>query len=169
MNLFQGVTSSYSYFGMHGTCFPMHTEDMDLGSVSFLHWGKSKVWIIVAEDCATKLENAINETLKNLKSATDPSIKIDPCNNIMRHKDYLVTPEFLEQFDISYTLLFQQPGEFIITFPRGYHEGFNLGPNIAEAVNFGNEKWVSYGCRAVNCSCKRAKDLLKFNMDSFLT
>ena len=56
---FQGVTNSYCYIGTHGTCFPLHTEDMDLGAVNYLHWGKPKVWYIVALCDAEKLENKI--------------------------------------------------------------------------------------------------------------
>uniref|UniRef100_K3WUM6 JmjC domain-containing protein n=1 Tax=Globisporangium ultimum (strain ATCC 200006 / CBS 805.95 / DAOM BR144) TaxID=431595 RepID=K3WUM6_GLOUD len=42
----------------------------------------------------------------------------------------------------------QKPGEFVITFPATYHEGFNLGFNIAEAVNFASLRWIPFGLKA---------------------
>ena len=36
----------------------------------------------------------------------------------------------------------QHPGEFMITFPEGYHAGFSTGHNIAEAVNFTAPGWI---------------------------
>jgi len=38
----------------------------------------------------------------------------------------------------------QCAGEFMITFPRSYHAGFNQGYNFAEAVNFCPPNWVCY-------------------------
>lgn len=38
----------------------------------------------------------------------------------------------------------QSAGEFMITFPRSYHAGFNQGYNFAEAVNYCPPNWVSH-------------------------
>jgi histone demethylase JARID1 len=43
----------------------------------------------------------------------------------------------------------QNPGEFIITFPRGYHAGFNSGLNMNEAVNFCPPDWITIGRQAL--------------------
>lgn len=42
----------------------------------------------------------------------------------------------------------QEAGEFMITFPYGYHCGFNNGFNCAESTNFASERWIDYGKRA---------------------
>lgn len=47
----------------------------------------------------------------------------------------------------------QQAGEFVVTFPRGYHAGFNLGFNCAESVNFALESWLEVGKKAKACGC----------------
>lgn len=39
----------------------------------------------------------------------------------------------------------QEAGEFMITFPYGYHAGFNHGFNCAESTNFASVRWIDYG------------------------
>ena len=41
----------------------------------------------------------------------------------------------------------------MITYPRGYHAGFNLGFNCAESVNFALDSWLELGRKARICEC----------------
>ena len=51
----------------------------------------------------------------------------------------------------------QEPGQFIVTFPRAFHSGFSHGWNCAEAVNFAPLDWLAYGAEAVQHYCKVCK------------
>lgn len=54
----------------------------------------------------------------------------------------------------------------MITFPYGYHAGFNHGFNMAESTNFASVRWVEYGKRASQCYCRQ--DTVKISMDTFV-
>ena len=55
----------------------------------------------------------------------------------------------------------------MVTFPFGYHAGFNHGFNIAESTNFALPRWIKYGRDAVRCFC--TNDMVQINMDLFKT
>ena len=77
------------------------------------------------------------------------------CNQFLRHKTYLISPQLLQsQYNIKVNRLVHHEGEFVITFPYGYHSGYNLGYNCAESVNFATEAWLDYGKVAKKCNCE---------------
>ena len=48
----------------------------------------------------------------------------------------------------------QRPGEMVVTFPAGYHCGFNHGYNVAESTNFATDTWAEIGRKASHCKCQ---------------
>ncbi|KAE9024649.1 hypothetical protein PF005_g4154 [Phytophthora fragariae] len=153
-----GVTQSMLYFGMWRAMFAFHTEDMDLYSINYVHTGKPKFWYGVPPDAAPQLERAAQSMFPEKHHA---------CSQFLRHKTSLISPARLREFGVPFYRAYQNPGEFVVTFPATYHQGFNLGFNIAEAVNFASLLWIPYGLKAKVCKC--LPDSVRIDMDSFMT
>jgi hypothetical protein len=66
----------------------------------------------------------------------------------------LISPSILATNGVKVTRITQQVGEFMITFPGGYHAGFNHGLNCAEATNFATSRWIEIGKHAQRCTCE---------------
>ena len=56
---------------------------------------------------------------------------------------------------VSLALRVQEAGEFVITFPKSFHGGYNHGLNCAEAVNFATPDWFLEGFEAEVCGWDR--------------
>ncbi|KAJ7414378.1 hypothetical protein WISP_84511 [Willisornis vidua] len=67
------------------------------------------------------------------------------CDAFLRHKMTLISPSILKKYGIPFDKVTQEAGEFMITFPYGYHAGFNHGFNCAESTNFATIRWIDYG------------------------
>uniref|UniRef100_A0A673LIR2 [histone H3]-trimethyl-L-lysine(9) demethylase n=1 Tax=Sinocyclocheilus rhinocerous TaxID=307959 RepID=A0A673LIR2_9TELE len=153
----QGVNTPYLYFGMWKTSFSWHTEDMDLYSINYLHFGKPKSWYAIPPEHGKRLERlAIGFFPNSFKS----------CEAFLRHKMTLISPSVLKKYSIPFDKITQEAGEFMITFPYGYHAGFNHGYNCAESTNFASIRWIDYGKVATQCTC--SKDMVKISMDPFV-
>jgi jumonji domain-containing protein 2 len=139
-----GVNSSYLYFGMWRALFAWHTEDCDLYSVNYLHYGAPKFWYAVAPEDRERFEILAQGMVPEMWRA---------CPEFLRHKELLISPTLLEQNGIPFTRMMQKPGEFVVTYPGSYHSGFNCGYNCAESCNFATEAWVEIGEDAGVCEC----------------
>ncbi|NXC49170.1 KDM4C demethylase, partial [Penelope pileata] len=154
----EGVNTPYLYFGMWKTTFAWHTEDMDLYSINYLHFGEPKSW-----QYAIPPEHG--KRLERLAEGFFPSSS-HGCNAFLRHKMTLISPSILKKYGIPFDKVTQEAGEFMITFPYGYHAGFNHGFNCAESTNFATIRWIDYGKAAKLCTCR--KDMVTISMDVFV-
>lgn len=152
-----GVNSAYLYFGMWKSTFAWHTEDMDLYSLNYLHFGAPKTWYAVPPAHGRRLERLADKLFPQLQRR---------CAAHLRHKMTLINPKVLRKHGVRVERIEQLKGEFIVTFPYGYHAGYNHGFNCAEATNFASSRWIEYGKRAAQCTCER--DTVRINMDTFV-
>ena len=122
------------YVGMCFSSFCWHTEDHWSYSINYLHWGEPKTWYGIPGDCAEKFESVVQEIAPELFEAHP---------DLLHHLVTIVNPNVLMSKGVPVVRTNQEAGEFIVTFPRSYHAGFNQGYNLAEAVNFATADWVS--------------------------
>jgi hypothetical protein len=87
------------------------------------------------------------------------------CPEFIRHKTTLIYPGLLLKYGIKLRKMIHYENEFMITRAAGYHSGFNMGFNIAEAVNFALPSWLDIGVKASACKC--SKDSVRINMFNF--
>ncbi|CAL8256018.1 unnamed protein product [Merluccius merluccius] len=153
----KGVNTPYLYFGMWKSTFAWHTEDMDLYSINYLHFGEPKSWYVVPPEQGKRLER--------LAKGFFPG-SAQSCEAFLRHKMTLISPSILKKYGIPFEKVTQEAGQFIVTFPFAYHAGFNHGFNCAESTNFAMQRWIDYGKQATLCSC--SQDMVKISMDVFV-
>ncbi|KAK3562220.1 hypothetical protein QTP86_030899 [Hemibagrus guttatus] len=144
----EGVNTPYLYFGMWKTTFAWHTEDMDLYSINYLHFGQPKSWYAIPPEHGKRLERLAKGFFPGSSQG---------CDAFLRHKMTLISPSILKKYSIPFDrvrTITQESGEFMVTFPYGYHAGFNHGFNCAESTNFATLRWIDYGKMATQTSSK---------------
>ncbi|KAG0145123.1 hypothetical protein CROQUDRAFT_587328 [Cronartium quercuum f. sp. fusiforme G11] len=152
-----GVNTPYLYFGAWRATFAWHVEDADLYSINYIHFGAPKYWYSIPQEHNERFESFMASSFAKERFA---------CPQFLRHKAFLASPAVLASCGIQLNRVVHLPGEIIITYPYGYHSGFNLGYNCAESVNFANEDWIEKGKKAKFCKC--IPDAVTINVDAWL-
>uniref|UniRef100_A0A0P5I956 [histone H3]-trimethyl-L-lysine(4) demethylase n=1 Tax=Daphnia magna TaxID=35525 RepID=A0A0P5I956_9CRUS len=131
-----GMKVPWMYVGMCFSAFCWHNEDHWSYSINYLHWGEHKTWYGVPGDGAVRFEEAMS-------SAAPELFKSQP--DLLHQLVTIMNPNILMDAGVPIYRTDQAAGEFVITFPRAYHAGFNQGYNFAEAVNFTPSDWLDKG------------------------
>ena len=164
-----GVNVPWMYFGSLFTTFCWHNEDNYLYSINYHHKGASRQLHAHALCCRIAVQNSYCLILSSsgapkqwygvpgTKKDSDGlekvfksylSMKMRDVPDLLHHITTMFSPRLLQNNDVQSYKLLQHAGEFVVTFPRSFHGGYSLGPNIGEAVNFATHDWISYGSDA---------------------
>ncbi|XP_040298013.1 lysine-specific demethylase 5C isoform X3 [Bufo bufo] len=135
-----GMKVPWLYVGMVFSAFCWHIEDHWSYSINYLHWGEPKTWYGVPSSSAEELEGV-------MKKLTPELFESQP--DLLHQLVTLMNPNTLMAHGVPVVRTNQCAGEFVITFPRAYHSGFNQGYNFAEAVNFCSADWLTAGRKCI--------------------
>ncbi|XP_065358333.1 lysine-specific demethylase 5 [Calliphora vicina] len=136
-----GMNAPWMYVGMCFAAFCWHNEDHWSYSINYLHWGEPKTWYGVPGSCAEQFEETMKQAAPEL-FASQP--------DLLHQLVTIMNPNILMNNGVPVYRTDQNAGEFVITFPRAYHAGFNQGYNFAEAVNFAPADWLKMGRECIN-------------------
>uniref|UniRef100_A0A3B3QDW9 Lysine-specific demethylase 5A n=1 Tax=Paramormyrops kingsleyae TaxID=1676925 RepID=A0A3B3QDW9_9TELE len=135
-----GMKVPWLYVGMCFSSFCWHIEDHWSYSINFLHWGEPKTWYGVPAHAAEQLEAVMKKLAPEL---------FDSQPDLLHQLVTIMNPNVLMEHGVPVFRTNQCAGEFVVTFPRAYHSGFNQGYNFAEAVNFCTADWLPMGRQCV--------------------
>jgi hypothetical protein len=135
INKISGIHTPWAYISSGPyTPFSLHKEDADTNGINHLVAGHRKVWFVIAPHHAEKLEDLIAEEL-------EIDDKHRACDQWIRHLNVYIPRGKLEERGIHYCVFAQRVDQVVITFPQAYHQGFNAGTNVADAVDYGDKYW----------------------------
>ncbi|KAM1039047.1 hypothetical protein ACFX13_034376 [Malus domestica] len=135
-----GVLVPWLYIGMCFSSFCWHVEDHHLYSLNYMHWGAPKLWYGIPGSDACKFEEAMRKHLPGL---------FEEQPDLLHKLVTQLSPSILKSEGVPVYRCCQNAGEFVLTFPRAYHSGFNCGFNCAEAVNVAPVDWLPHGQIAI--------------------
>lgn len=131
-----GMIIPWMYVGMCFSTFCWHNEDHWTYSISYLHHGEPKTWYGVPGTQAENFERSMKRLAPNLFESQP---------DLLHQLVTICNPSSLIEDKVPVHRVNQYAGEFVVTFPRAYHTGFNQGLNFAEAVNFAPADWLRLG------------------------
>lgn len=89
---FAGITSPYVYYGIAGTSFALHIEDLALWSCNYNNGPGKKLWYVVPPAWYDFLKQSVEKVLK-----------IETCQHPIQHKNIFLDPRFFQEHNIPYT------------------------------------------------------------------
>lgn len=140
-NQISGMTVPWVYIGGPLSTFCWHKEDHYTLSANYSHFGAPKKWYGIPAKDSFKFEGIVNKIAPEYEAKQ---------KDLMHQLVSMISPDEIHNHgEVAVYETVQRPGEFIVTFPKVYHSGFNYGFNVNEAVNFTLPLWVPFSIPAV--------------------
>lgn len=103
----------------------MNCNYLFLCSINYHHCGASKTWYGIPGHAAPAFERVVGKHV--YKNEILSGEGEDEAFDVLLGKTTMFPPSILLEHDVPVYKAVQNPGDFVITFPRSYHAGFSHG------------------------------------------
>lgn len=135
-----------------GSAIPAEVAIANLTTVIYHHRGEAFYWIVIPPNQQAVLEAKI-------RNRFTWEIGQKPCGQFVRHLSLWITPQRLEQWNITYYRIVQTERQLLFVFPGAYIWGWASGHCVIEKKYHAGDKWncKEYAfCTRQNLMCNRA-------------
>ena len=133
MGSVMGVTQPTLHVGMLFTTGCWYRDPHGLPWIEYLHTGSPKIWYGIPDDHSLAFYTAMKQLV--------PSF----CKNQkiwMPSDTTMVSPSLLVKHGVSVCRAVQQPGQFVVVFPKSYTSSICTGYCVSESVYYAPADWL---------------------------
>ncbi|XP_045542128.1 protein Jumonji [Papilio machaon] len=128
-----GVTVPTLHLGMVFSTSCWHRDPHGLPWIEYMHTGPGKIWYGIPDEQSDNFRRAVE--LLCPTSCQNKSIWL-PSDITM------IPPDLLLQNNVSMSRVVQEPGQFIVVFPKAYSCSIATGYTESESVYFATNSWL---------------------------
>lgn len=128
-----GVTVPTLHVGMLFSACCWYRDPHGLPWIEYLHTGGSKIWYSVPNEQSDHFRAAFSSLVPT--HCQNKTVWL-PCDTAM------VPPHMLTDRNVSLCRTEQEPGQFVVVFPRAYTSNLCSGYSISESVYFAPMSWL---------------------------
>ncbi|CAH2103712.1 unnamed protein product [Euphydryas editha] len=143
-----GVTVPTLHVGMIYSTSCWHRDPHGLPWIEYMHTGPEKIWYGIPDSESSKFRRAV----ENLCPTACQNKSIWLPSDIA-----MIPPTLLLERNVSMSRVVQNPGEYIIVFPKAYSCSICTGYTVSESVYFATNSWiksVNYVFQELRQSCE---------------
>merc|ERR1719330_1736598 len=129
-----GVTQPTLHVGMLFTTGCWYRDPHGLPWVEFLHTGAPKIWYGIPDDHSLAFYTAMKQLVPGFCKNRKIWLPSDTT---------MVSPAYLVKHGVSVARAVQQPGQFVVVFPRSYTSSVCTGYNVSESVYYAPTSWLA--------------------------
>lgn len=113
-----------------------HNQTCSYYSINYHHCGAPKTWYGVPGHAAMDFEKIVGKHVYSHEILSAKGLKRDAAAfDVLLGKTTMFPPNILLTHNVPVYRAVQNPGEFVITFPRAYHAGFSHGMFVSQLLS----------------------------------
>ncbi|XP_046688438.1 protein Jumonji [Homalodisca vitripennis] len=144
-----GVTVPTLHVGMLFSACCWYRDPHGLPWIEYLHTGASKIWYGIPDSSSAQFRSAVMSLVPRLCRDKTLWLASDTA---------MVPPPLLVERGVSLSRIVQDPGQFIIVFPKAFTSSVCTGYLVSESVYFAQPSWLATAQNLFNVSHMLTQD-----------